>query len=176
MNKPAIAAHCALAVWSAGAVRPARAQFFDQMPGSAAQPANIEGFTVAGKGFVAAKPDLVEIDLEVIASSELTADAIVKYRDAKRRIRDAFAALKLGNVARRRTRPAGRSEGADAKPLFLRLSSPTRAPRPRSSSRGSWSSRRPTSARWTRKACCSSSAGCSTSPRTPAPRSGRRTT
>ena len=34
----------------------------------------------------------------MVASSELTADAIVKYRDAKRRIRDAFAALKLGNV------------------------------------------------------------------------------
>ena len=68
------------------------------MGGSAGHPPNIEGFTVAGKGFVAAKPDLVEIDLDVVASSELTADAIVKYRDAKRRIRDAFAALKLGNV------------------------------------------------------------------------------
>ncbi len=33
------------------------------------------------------------------ASSELTADAIVKYRDAKQRIRDAFAALKLDNVS-----------------------------------------------------------------------------
>ena len=68
------------------------------MGGSASHPPNIEGFTVVGKGFVAAKPDLVEVDLDVIASSELTADAIVKYRDAKRRIRDAFAALKLGNV------------------------------------------------------------------------------
>ena len=60
---------------------------------------NIEGFTVAGKAFSAAKPNAVEIDLEVSASSELTADAIVKYRDAKKRIHDAFAALKLKNVA-----------------------------------------------------------------------------
>ncbi len=36
--------------------------------------------------------------MEVSAASELTADAIVKYRDAKRRIRDAFTALKLENV------------------------------------------------------------------------------
>jgi uncharacterized protein YggE len=97
MNKPAIAAIC-LALSIGCAVRPARAQFFDGMPGSGGHPPNIEGFTVAGKGFVAARPDLVEVDLDVIASSELTADAIVKYRDAKRRVRDAFAALKLGNV------------------------------------------------------------------------------
>jgi uncharacterized protein YggE len=60
---------------------------------------NIEGFTVAGKATVMARPDAVEIDLSVSAGSELTADAIVKYRDARRKLRDAFAALKLGNVA-----------------------------------------------------------------------------
>jgi hypothetical protein len=59
---------------------------------------NIEGLTVAGKGAVAARPDLLEIDLEVSAASELTADAIVKYRDARRKIQEAFAALKLPNV------------------------------------------------------------------------------
>jgi uncharacterized protein YggE len=98
MSKPAIAALC-VSLWIAGLVPAARAQFFDQMGGSAGSQSNIEGFTVAGKGLVSAKPDLVEIDLDVIASSELTADAIVKYRDAKRRIHDAFAALKLGNVS-----------------------------------------------------------------------------
>ncbi len=46
----------------------------------------------------AAKPNAVEIDLDVSASSELTADAIVKYRDAKKRVHDAFGALKLKNV------------------------------------------------------------------------------
>jgi uncharacterized protein YggE len=60
---------------------------------------NIEGFTVTGKGFTSAKPNRLEIDLEVSAASELSADAIVKYRDAKKRLQDAFAALKLGNVA-----------------------------------------------------------------------------
>jgi uncharacterized protein len=97
MSKPAIAATC-LALLVGGAVRPAKAQFFDQMTGQTSAAPNIEGFTVAGKGFVAAKPDLVEVDLDVVASSELTADAIVKYRDAKRRVHDAFAALKLKNV------------------------------------------------------------------------------
>jgi uncharacterized protein YggE len=78
-------------------VIPARAQFFEPGMGFGATQ-NIEGFTVAGKGHATVKPDYVEIDLEVAAASELTADAIVKYRDAKRRIRDAFAALKLDNV------------------------------------------------------------------------------
>jgi uncharacterized protein YggE len=78
-----------------GPVHPARAQFL----GAAGGTENIQGFTVVGKGFVVAKPNLVEVDLDVSASSELTADAIVKYRDAKRRIRDAFTALKLANVA-----------------------------------------------------------------------------
>jgi uncharacterized protein YggE len=62
-------------------------------------PGNIEGFTVAGKSSISAKPNLVEIDLDVSASSELTADAIVKYRDARRRLQEAFTALKLANVA-----------------------------------------------------------------------------
>jgi uncharacterized protein len=76
---------------------PARAQFEGMMSAPAAT--NIEGFTVAGKAQLASKPDVVEIDLEVSAASELTADAIVKYRDAKKRIRDAFAALKLDNIS-----------------------------------------------------------------------------
>jgi uncharacterized protein YggE len=77
---------------------PARAQFFGQSMHSGSTE-NIEGFTVAGKGSVSAKPNLVEIDLEVSAASELTADAIVKYRDAKRRLHEAFTALKLENIA-----------------------------------------------------------------------------
>ncbi len=96
MNKPGIAAAAILLVLM-GTVRPARAQFFPQY--SPAGPAeNIQGFTVVGKAFAVAKPNLVEIDLEVSASSELTADAIVKYRDAKRRIHEAFAALKLKDI------------------------------------------------------------------------------
>jgi uncharacterized protein YggE len=77
--------------------RAARAQFFGPSagPGTAV---NIEGLTVTGKGTVAARPNLLEIDLEVSAASELTADAIVKYRDARRKLQEAFAALKLANI------------------------------------------------------------------------------
>ena len=70
---------------------PARAQ----APSGAA---NLDGLTVSGKGVVAGKPNRLEIDLEVTATSEMSADVIVKYRDAKKRLQDAFAALKLGNV------------------------------------------------------------------------------
>ncbi len=71
-----------------------------QPPGSGAGAANpnLEGFTVAGKGAAGARPNRLEIDLEVSAASEMTADVIVKYRDAKKRIQEAFTALKLGNV------------------------------------------------------------------------------
>ena len=90
----------ALALFLAGSSGSARAQMFDPTSVGAAGPTqNIEGFTVSGKGFVAAKPNFAEIDMEVTASSELTADAIVKYRDAKKRIREAFAALKLNSIA-----------------------------------------------------------------------------
>lgn len=75
----------------------AQAQFFGPYRNSTGTD-NIEGVTVSGKGTVSARPNLVEVDLEVSAASELTADAIVKFRDAKRRLHDAFAALKLGNV------------------------------------------------------------------------------
>jgi len=78
--------------------RPARAQMFGPNSGRGVTE-NIEGVTVAGKGEVAARPNLLEIDLEVVAASELTADAIVKYRDARRKIQEAFAALKLENIS-----------------------------------------------------------------------------
>lgn len=76
----------------------AHAQFFGQQPASSGSE-NMEGFTVSGKGTVAARPDAVEIDLEVSAASELTADAIVKYRDARKKLQEAFANLKLANVS-----------------------------------------------------------------------------
>jgi uncharacterized protein len=93
MSKVKVAA---LAFWMAAMVEvgPAPAQFFGGSSGS-----NIEGFTVVGKGTVSAKPNSVEIDLEVSAASELTADAIVKYRDARKKIQEAFAGLKLANVS-----------------------------------------------------------------------------
>lgn len=104
---------------SGAAPRPARAQYFPQA-GTAATPAgNIEGFTVTGKGWVSAKPNRLEIDLEVAASSELTADAIVKYRDAKRRLREAFAALKLDSVTVEERGLLVDQKGAMASPYFF---------------------------------------------------------
>jgi len=82
----------------AGVACPARAQFFQSGGGGTGASDNIEGFTVAGKGAAGARPNRLEIDLEVSAASELSSDAIVKYRDAKKRLQEAFAALKLGNV------------------------------------------------------------------------------
>lgn len=68
--------------------------FFGGAPGGE----NLQGFTVAGKGSVSAKPNRLEIEMDVSSASELTADAIVKYRDAKRKLQDAFRDLKLDNV------------------------------------------------------------------------------
>jgi uncharacterized protein YggE len=74
---------------------PAQAQLPGQGSGASQ---NLEGFTVAGKGAVGARPNRLEIDLEVSAASEMTSDVIVKYRDAKKRIQEAFTTLKMGNV------------------------------------------------------------------------------
>lgn len=106
-----------VAVFLIATAHPAHAQFFPQAGTAAA--ANIEGFTVTGKGFVAAKPNRLEIDLEVSAASELTADAIVKYRDAKRRLQEAFTALKLDNVAVEERGLLVDQKGADFNPYFF---------------------------------------------------------
>jgi uncharacterized protein len=106
-----------VAVFLIAAVHPAHAQFFPQ--GAATAAGNIEGFTVTGKGFVSAKPNRLEIDLEVSAASELSADAIVKYRDAKRRLQESFTALKLSNVAIEERGLLVDQKGADFNPYFF---------------------------------------------------------
>ena len=73
---------------------PAHAQF-----GGGGPSPNLEGLTVAGKGQVTTRPNRLEIDLEISAASEMSADVIVKYRDAKKRLQEAFVTLKLPNVA-----------------------------------------------------------------------------
>jgi uncharacterized protein YggE len=55
------------------------------------------GISVLGTGEVRAKPNLVEIDLKAAAAAELSGDAIVKYRDTKRRMVQALESLKLKN-------------------------------------------------------------------------------
>jgi uncharacterized protein YggE len=56
------------------------------------------GITVQGTGEVHALPNVAEIDLRTGASAEITADSLVKHRDARRRIDEAFAALKLDGL------------------------------------------------------------------------------
>ena len=66
----------------------ARAQY-------APPPELANGITVYGTGERRTRPHMVEIDLRASASAELTADALVKYRDTKRRTLESFAKLQL---------------------------------------------------------------------------------
>ena len=43
-------------------------------------------------------PDVVEINLRLVARGELTDDAVVKHRDARKRTLETFQALKLDNL------------------------------------------------------------------------------
>lgn len=115
MSKSSLVVVVALSLFSVA--RPAGAQFFMQSGASAA--GNIEGFTVTGKGSVSAKPNRMEIDLEVSAASELTADAIVKYRDSKRKLQEAFAALKLDNISVEERGLLVDQKGAQFNPYFF---------------------------------------------------------
>lgn len=64
------------------------------MPNAAAT----DGISVYGTGEVSARPNLVEIDLHVSGKAELTGDALVKYRDAKKRVIEALEKLKVKNM------------------------------------------------------------------------------
>lgn len=100
MTRLIVAAAIVAAALLPGALGTARAQFVLSSDFQGARgDENIEGFTVSGKASVYAKPNRLEIDLKVASASELTADAIVKYRDAKRRVGDAFDDLKLDGVS-----------------------------------------------------------------------------
>lgn len=61
-------------------------------------PSHTPGISVYGNGEMVAKPNVVEISLRATAAAELTADAIVKYRDTKRRTLEAFDKLNLGKL------------------------------------------------------------------------------
>jgi len=56
-----------------------------------------EGITVSASGEVKSKPTVVEIGATVNAEAELTADAIVKYREAKKKGMTALENLKMQN-------------------------------------------------------------------------------
>lgn len=57
------------------------------------------GITVTGTGEVKARPSLVIINATVRGEAELAADAIVKYRDAKRRATEMFDKLKVPGLS-----------------------------------------------------------------------------
>ena len=77
----------ALALTAAVAARPA-----------AAADEQGDGITVAGEGEVKGKPTVIEIGATISGNAELAADAIVKYRDAKRRATEALEKLMMDNL------------------------------------------------------------------------------
>ena len=56
------------------------------------------GIAVEGTGEVHTIPDVVEINLRLVARGELTDDAVVKHRDARKRTLETFQGLKLDNL------------------------------------------------------------------------------
>jgi uncharacterized protein YggE len=63
-----------------------------------AHAADDPGITVSATGEAKARPTQVELTLTAAGSAELAGDAIVKYRDALRRMTEAFDALKMQNL------------------------------------------------------------------------------
>ncbi len=61
--------------------------------------ADQSGITVSGAGSVKSKPTEVEIGAMVSGEAELTNDAMVKYRDAKKRALAAIEGLKLAHLS-----------------------------------------------------------------------------
>jgi uncharacterized protein YggE len=66
-----------------------------QIPNAAPPAGPGDGISVAGSGEAKGKPTAVEISANVSGDAELAADAIVKYRDTKRRAVEALDGLKL---------------------------------------------------------------------------------
>ncbi|HVW00848.1 MAG TPA: SIMPL domain-containing protein [Planctomycetaceae bacterium] len=63
------------------------------------QPQSAEpGITVEGSGEQRATPDLIELNMRIMGRAELTDDAVVKHRDARKRTLESFKALKLDNL------------------------------------------------------------------------------
>ncbi|HTQ40355.1 MAG TPA: SIMPL domain-containing protein [Pirellulales bacterium] len=57
--------------------------------------ADDSGILVSATGESTIKPNRLEIEIKASASAELTGDAVVKYRDALRRAKEAFEKLKI---------------------------------------------------------------------------------
>jgi len=57
-----------------------------------------QGIAVSGIGTVKCRPDLAKIEVHVNSKAELTDDALVKFRDSRKRLREAIEGLKLENA------------------------------------------------------------------------------
>jgi uncharacterized protein len=57
-----------------------------------------EGITVAATGEAMVKPNKLELEVNTSVSAELTADAVVKYRDALKRTKETIDKLKIENL------------------------------------------------------------------------------
>ncbi|HEX3358832.1 MAG TPA: SIMPL domain-containing protein [Tepidisphaeraceae bacterium] len=65
----------------------------------AARAQDNSGITVSGSGKASGKPTVIEIPCIVSGDAELTADALVKYRDARKHAVDAIDGLKIPGLS-----------------------------------------------------------------------------
>jgi uncharacterized protein len=56
------------------------------------------GITVAATGEAAVKPNRMEVKIKTSSAAELTSDAVVKHREAIKRVKEAFEKLKIENL------------------------------------------------------------------------------
>jgi uncharacterized protein YggE len=96
MNRPSrLGVVCAVTAIVFGFLTGAAVAQLPFLPNMAAS----DGISVFGTGEVAARPNVVEIDLPVSGKAELTGDALVKYRDAKKRLVEALDKLGLKELS-----------------------------------------------------------------------------
>jgi uncharacterized protein YggE len=80
-----------------------------------------EGIAVQGLGERAAKPNQVELELRIAGSAEIFGDALVKFRDVKRRTLEAYQALGLKNLTvRERGIALARGDSQEAMQMAMR--------------------------------------------------------
>jgi uncharacterized protein YggE len=80
-----------------------------------------DGIAVQGIGERVAKPNQVELDIQVSGAAELYGDALVKFRDVKRRTLEAFEALKIDNLSiEERGVALSRGDSAEAMQMAMR--------------------------------------------------------
>jgi len=91
MKRRLVPALCAL-LFAATMARPLSAQI--PLTGASAS----DGISVLGTGELVVQPNWVEVDLSITGSSELTGDALVKYRDSKKRVEEALTKLGLADL------------------------------------------------------------------------------